>query len=153
MGFGGKTNFRKGGSWQSQRTLVPVENRTSPDGIVHRSRAECNRWNQLRLLHSGGMIRNLRREVKYKLEMCQSFDGVAVNIHIRSRKGNVRTYTADFVYDVMPGCDKFAEYGRPLADGWGEIIEDVKGFLEPAQELRMDVFEALYGVRVFINKV
>lgn len=152
-GFGGKFHGKKGGSWQEQRTIVPKENRTSTDGIVHRTRAECRRWNELRLLEQHGHIRNLRREVKYKLQRI-SDDGFGISI--KSRKGNVRTYTADFVYEVKYSSHLVEEYGKNTSPDdlmWWQIIEDVKGFLEPAQELRLDVFEALYCRKVYINKV
>jgi hypothetical protein len=158
-GFGGKTHFKKGGNFREQRTIVPKEERTSPDGIVHRTRAECKRWNSLRLLEQHGHIRNLRREVPYPLDVILSKatsgqDCIRVTVKSRGtekRNGIVRRYTADFVYETR-SQNRPAVERRDRGDGWWEVIEDIKGFLDPAQELRLDVFEALYGVRVFINK-
>ncbi len=148
----GKFHRNKGGNWQSQRTIVSKDARTSPDGIVHRTGAECKRWCALLLLQQGGHIRNLRREVKYRLEMFVNLKGYEEEkIAITSMKGNVRTYTADFVYDTRNN-DIPPECRGVIEDGWFEVIEDIKGFLEPVQELRLDIFAAFYGRRVFINK-
>lgn len=54
------------------------------DGIKVDSQKEADRWGQLRLLEAAGEIRNLRRQVRYKL--------IVNNILIT-------TYVCDFTYE------------------------------------------------------
>lgn len=146
---------QRGKAWHQQRKVVPAEERTGADGIKHRTRSELKRWNELNMLVAAGTVRNLRREVKYELA---TPDGEIV---VTSRKGNVRSYTADFVYEkweTAPRPDPTIEQREMFASDdapqgrWVEIVEDVKGFLDPAQELRINVFEALTGKRVYLSK-
>lgn len=155
----GKTHFKKGASWTSQRTIVPKEERTSPDGIVHRSRAEMKRWNHLLLLQGEGHIRNLKREVRFKIErFIENPDVLKPPIHLALKimgSDRVRTYTADFVYQRRHHAKPPGNAIVQEEDGifWAMVIEDVKGFMTPEQQIRMEVFEMLYGCTLFINKV
>lgn len=45
------------------------------DGFVFDSKAEAQRWQQLKLLERVGQIGNLRRQVKYVLIPAQKIDG------------------------------------------------------------------------------
>ena len=74
---------------------------TSADGISHASKKQSMRWVLLRQLEREGKIRNLRREVTYRLE---------VNGQL------ICKYIADHVY-VVVGY-------RPFQDV--EVVEDVK---------------------------
>jgi len=134
----GRIHHRKGAHWTMQRTVVPKEERTSPDGILHRTKAECTRWNRLKWLEAQGLIIDLHREIRLPL---QSPDGKIVIRGIES--GRVLTYTPDFIY--MRRLDDSSD--------WTRIYEDIKGFMTDTQKLRLAVFEALYGVKVFVNKV
>lgn len=53
---------------------------TTVDGIKFASKKEAKRWQELKLLEKAGHITNLKRQVRYKLQM-------------------ETVYVADFVYD------------------------------------------------------
>lgn len=80
--------------------------RTS-DGIIHDSQKEANRWQELKLMEKAGLIKDLKRQVKFTLIPAQytSLNG--------KRKLVEREcyYKADFVYQ---------EDGQT-------VVEDVKG--------------------------
>lgn len=70
------------------RALLPKQNKyrakpTVIDGIRFPSKAEANRWTQLRLLQMAGAISNLKRQVRFPL-------------HVNGEL--VCTYIADFTY-------------------------------------------------------
>lgn len=141
--MGGRFQAKKGQSWHKQRTHAPASERTSPDGVVHRTNAEKRRWNQLRLFEHAGHIRNLRRQVRYYLRWK---DANGVEREILSETGKCCYYTADFVYDKRGAKFGSGEYQ------WNEIIEDLKGYFDREGHFRISVFEAIYGVKVFIYK-
>lgn len=57
---------------------------TTVDGIKFASKKEAKRWQELKLLEKAGHITNLKRQVRYKLQM-------------------ETVYVADFVYDWTYG--------------------------------------------------
>lgn len=121
------------------------EDRTSSDGILHASKAEMARWNQLLTLQAAGRIRNLCRQVSYKLERD--------DIKILTPTGMVMKYRPDFVYDRPPG-DSIGFYPQSFIhpDGWFEVIEDHKGWQDKAGEMRIAVFEGLHKKKVHIHR-
>lgn len=74
------------------------------DGIRFQSKREARRWSALLLLQRGGVITDLRRQVKFSLH---GRDGP-----ILTPTGRKSHYVADFVY---------TEKGA-------EVVEDAKGF-------------------------
>ncbi len=123
------------GHWASKFKRASATDCTSPDGIAHASAAQMRRWIVLRLWQSQGIIRNLRREVNYPLVIDDRRS-------IKTRSGKrVRCYRADHVYE------REAVRGN---NDWREIIEDVKGFLTDASELKIRAFEAIYETNVLI---
>lgn len=95
--------------------------RTLLDGILFDSKKEASRYGQLKLGELGGVVRNLRVQVPYKLK---------VNGQL------ICTYRADFVYE-----DKF---GR----NWKEIVEDVKGVKTRDYVLKRKLMKAIYGIEI-----
>jgi hypothetical protein len=89
------------------------------DGQRFDSKKEANRWAELRLMEKAGLIRALRRQVKFPL---------TVNGHL------VCTYIADFVYEDV-------EKGR-------EIVEDAKGVRTPAYRIKRELILALRGIKI-----
>ena len=155
----GRFHARRGQSWLSQRTIVPVEERTSGDGAQHRSKAERHRWGKLKLLEQAGVIRNLHREVTFPLQR-ELPDGE--QLVIRSLKsGRPLTYTLDFVYErrvvpLVPAAGDQLDLTDLVGAGdpqptWEWVLEDWKGYLDETQKLRIATFQALYGVKVFLN--
>ena len=93
------------------------------DGIKFDSMSEARRWGELRLLEKAGEIRNLKRQVRIKLE---GRDG-PIRFHSSNRQA---VYVADFVYE-----------DRRL--GWAEVIEDKKGFATPEYKLKRAILSAM----------
>lgn len=121
-------------TWHQQFKRKPKEQRTSPDGITHDSTSEMHRWCKLQFDERLGLIRNLRRQVAYPLQID---DQRAV----KTPTGRIAKYTADFVFE------------RKAPDGtWHEVIEDSKGYMDKVAELRIAVFEAIYQKKVEIYK-
>lgn len=105
-----KKGFRKFGN-------IPVEY----DGIRFDSQREMARYAALRLLEKGGVIRDLRHQVRIPLH---GRDGP-----IRFQPSNrIAVYVADFVYfDVPKGV---------------EVVEDSKGYPTPEYKLKRAILAA-----------
>lgn len=117
------------GAWHGQFKRTPKAARTDRDGVVHDSKSEMQRWEQLKLWLLAGEISNLRRQVRHELRLP---DGTP----IKSPKGRVYSYTSDF------------EYTRN-----GEhIIEDHKGYWDKFSQFKISVFQAITGKKVTISK-
>lgn len=123
---------RKGQKWTAQRTIKPKADRTSADGVTHASASEMRRWNTLVMLQAQGIIKDLRRQVRFPL-----FCGDAP---ILTPSGRQAVYTPDFIYL------------RNIDGVWIRVIEDHKGFMDPLAQFRIAVFEAAYKVKVTITK-
>lgn len=105
-------------------------------GTLFRSGKEAKRWISLRGQESAGIIRGLRRQVRYPLCTVRQ-DGLIAT---------VCNYVADFVYEE-----------QPAAGGWVEVVEDTKpggtmmkkGKARPFREeiylLKRKWFAAQYG--------
>jgi len=117
---------------RNKYNVAPKEQRTARDGTVFDSKAELNRYEDLKLWQLSGDIRNLKRQVEYKLVV----NGVLIG-----------KYTADFDYEKKHGV-RGLEY--VTHDNWIEVTEDVKGAMTRAAALRIKLFEALYGRKVNI---
>lgn len=93
--------------------------RTDVDGHSFPSKAEANRYLQLKLLLSGKKIRDLEIQPRFPLVV----NGVKIT-----------TYIADFRYvDIEKGL---------------MIIEDVKGVRTEGYVLKKKLTEALYGIEI-----
>lgn len=94
----------------------------TPDGMFH-SKAEYERWCDLKLLQLGGKIYNLKRQVAYPIEI----HGVTVCVWI-----------ADYVYNDFATGE--------------EIVEDCKGHMTDVFKLKRKLVEAQYGFRILLTK-
>lgn len=93
----------------------------TPDGKFD-SKAEYERWCDLKLLQLGGKIFNLRRQVAYPIEI----NGIHVCVWI-----------ADYVYtDFQTGK---------------EIAEDLKGISTDVFKLKRKMVEAYYGFKILVT--
>ncbi len=111
------------------------ERRTSADGIVFDSLSELKRWDELRLLERAGEIRELRRQVRFPLEI----NGRPILIRSpRYMAGRRCSYAPDFTY-----------YDAQFPDIL--TVEEHKGVWTDAARLRVAVAEAVYGFRVFLT--
>lgn len=101
------------------------------------SRKEARRWQELRLLQRAGMIRDLRRQVKFELvPEHRAPDTIGPRGGVK--KGRVieraRYYTADFVY-VDAKTDKM-------------VVEDVKGYKTDVYKLKRAIMLDRFGIRI-----
>lgn len=113
---------------------------TTPDGIVHDSKKEAMRWNELCLLEKAGEISNLRRQVPFELIPTQ------YETFKRFGKGGKRledgkrciersvVYIADFTYTD----NKDGEY----------IVEDCKGKRTKEYILKRKLLLQNFGIRI-----
>lgn len=97
----------------------------SHDGVEHASRKQSVRWVLLTQQQRLGEIRNLRREVPYRLE---------VNGQL------ICKYVADHVYE------------EPIDEiGWAEVVEDVKSDItrkNRAYRIKVKLLKALLGIEI-----
>jgi hypothetical protein len=119
-------------SWHAKMRIAPAAERTSADGIVFHSRGEMRRWAELQLLERGRVITDLKRQVRFALKRPDS-DIAAVT----TATGKVATFTLDFLY-------------RDVASGL-LVYEDWKGYRTRESQLRIALFENLYGVKVVLS--
>ena len=89
------------------------------DNIRFDSTAEGHRYEELRRMERAGVIRNLRLQVRYPIE---------INDHL------VTTYVADFVYYDT-------ECGH-------EVVEDMKGMLTDVFKLKQKLMRAVHGIEI-----
>lgn len=121
---------------------APLSARTSRDGLVFHSKAEKDRWEELRKYEEAGLIRNLRRQVSYDLYSVDLATGKAVPIKTRSigyPNGRACRYTLDFLYEQKHG-------GK-----WTIIYEEYKGVDDPVSRLRRSILEAMLQVVITIT--
>lgn len=96
------------------------------------SKGEWNRWKHLLELEKLGLIRNLRRQVRYDIE---------------HNGESICAYVADFVYEAK---DIFLHNGVQII-GWSEVVEDFKGkIITPEFNLKRKLMKAFFGVTVII---
>ena len=98
---------------------------TEIEGIRFDSRAEANRWQELKLLERAGLIRDLQRQVTYELIPGVKFEGAL-------RRQPALRLIVDFTYTER---DKL-------------ILEDVKGVVTPMFTLKRHILKALFGLDV-----
>lgn len=94
---------------------------TEVDGIRFPSKREAKRWTELKILEQKGHIKNLKRQVRFPIEV----NGTVVC-----------TYIADFVYD--------------WAHGDGTVVEDSKpvAIATPVFKLKSKLMRAVHGIEV-----
>lgn len=118
------------------------------DGILHDSRKEAFRWQQLLLLERAGEITDLKRQVEFILIPDQREPSTEV-YRKGEKKGMPKEgkllerkvfYVADFVYyDTRTG---------------EKVVEDVKGYRDPSSAgyakfvLKRKMMLWLYGIRI-----
>lgn len=119
---------------------------TEQDGIKFASEGELARWNFLRMMEAEGKIKDLRRQIRFKLEVNDIL---------------ICTYIADHGY-VVVGADLIQEFYREeLPNGrmragvrWREheTIEDFKGMETPEFKLKKKMMLAIHKIDIKIVK-
>lgn len=105
-------NPRRSSKYNSKKILV--------DGIKFDSKAEANRYLELKLLEKSGEISDLRLQPKYELQ-----EGFAY----RGKRIRSITYIADFAYTSKSG---------------EKIVEDVKGMKTDVYQMKRKLFLKKY---------
>lgn len=116
--------------------------KTSYNGIVFDSKKEAVRYSELLLMERGGIISDLRRQVKYILIPAQYEPSTEVykkGIHKgEPKRGKLLekecSYIADFVYyDKEKGV---------------EVVEDTKGFRTKEYVIKRKLMLLVHGIRI-----
>lgn len=107
-------------SWRASKFHAK---KTTVDGITFDSRKEADRYLTLNAMEKEGLIRNLRRQVRYELVPAFDVDG---------RHYRPVFYVADFVY---------VEDGK-------EVVEDVKGMRTDVYKIKNKLFARRYGMNI-----
>jgi hypothetical protein len=90
------------------------------DGIRFASKGESTRWHELKLMERAGLIVELDRQRRFRL-----------NAEGGQKVGE---YVADFTYRQRPGMQF--------------VVEDYKGFPTPLYLWKRRHFEAQYGIKI-----
>lgn len=123
--------------------LALLDTKPAERADFFRSRREAKRWIALKQEERfGGVIRNMRRQVKFKLHATRP-DGTRVH---------VCSYIADFVYErkvggVPAGRSDIAGMVAVTDETWWEVIEDSKGHRTDLYRLKKLWLEAEYFPR------
>ena len=110
--------FKKSSKFGAKKTIV--------DGITFDSKWESERYGQLKAMERGGIVTDLKLQVKY--------DIVINDIKICK-------YIADFVYKEESSDGKIRE-----------IVEDAKGFETPEFKLKKKLMKAVHGIDIYLSK-
>lgn len=101
---------------------------TELDGIKFHSKKEALRYSQLKLYEKGGLIANLRLQVKYEL---------IPKLVINGKTERAISYVADFVYiDTV--------YSN-------EVVEDVKGMMTDVFKLKYRLMKLIHNIDIKIT--
>lgn len=120
-------------SWKGPKQNKYGSSKVEVDGIVFDSRREANRYNQLILLERAGIIRDLRRQVKYVLIPTQ-YSKTEFNKNKTPKVIEKEcAYYADFVY-----IDEFG----------AEHVEDTKGMKTKDYIIKRKLMLHVHGIRI-----
>lgn len=103
--------------WGRQRMRKYHNRKVVVDGIVFDSMKEANRWKELKVLERAGQVRDLQRQVKFRLIPAQREWTDETTATGKPKKGKLLehecSYIADFTYKNRYGL---------------LVVEDVKGY-------------------------
>ena len=105
-------------------------NKVVYDGVEHSTKKQGLRWVVLRQWEREGKIKNLRREVPYRLEV----NGVLVC-----------KYVADHVYEIFRKLEHIG------ISGWDVVVEDVKSPItrkNRAYRIKVKLMRAIHGIDI-----
>ena len=106
------------------------------DGIKFDSVKEYGRWVELKRLEQTGVIRDLKRQVKFELVPAQ-YEPYIITATGKRKRGRIIerpvTYIADFVYTDFNGQ---------------AVVEDAKGFKTEAYKIKRKLMLERHGIRV-----
>lgn len=108
-------NSNKQSKYHNKKTIV--------DGIKFDSKKESKRYNQLKLLENLGIIKKLKRQVKFELQPSFKFEDKTIK---------AINYIADFTYYEN---DKL-------------VVEDTKGMRTEVYKIKKKMFMYKYGIDI-----
>ena len=131
--------------WTGNFKRKPKEERTSPDGIVHDSFGEMQRWCRLQLMQREGYITELERQVSMPLVLPNGLPVLSLKKVKRSKKtkrlnesgGTIINFKLDFRYKDADGA---------------VVYEEFKGHMDEEAALKLAVVQAIYGIQISICK-
>lgn len=133
-----RVNDAPAGAWHSNFKVAPKARRINADGEKFDSRAEMVRFNQLRTLERGGVIKDLKRQQEFPLVL-------PGGVPVRTPTGRTMKIRVDFTY---------LERHKDGPWNWQLTWEEAKpGFYDPRSELKIAVAEAIYGNDIFGGKI
>ena len=97
--------------------------KTEVDGIKFDSQKEANHYLELKLLERQGIIKDLRRQVRFELQPSYKKNGKTIK---------AISYVADFTYNQDNKL----------------IVEDTKGFRTEVYKLKKKLFEHKYDLEI-----
>lgn len=103
--------------------------KTEVDGIVFDSKHEAMRWIELKYMERAGLIRDLKRQVKFCL--VPTIEGEGKKIRQRAVY-----YVADF------------EYWEKNYDCWKHVVEDAKGVRTDVYKLKKKLMLWRHGIEI-----
>lgn len=103
--------------------------KTEVDGIVFDSKHEAMRWIELKYMERAGLIRDLKRQVKFCLVPTLEGEGKKI-------KQRAVYYLADF------------EYWEKTADCWKHVVEDAKGVRTDVYKLKKKLMLWRHGIEI-----
>ena len=103
--------------------------KTEIDGIVFDSKHEAHRWVELKYMERAGLIKELKRQVRYCLIPTIEGDG-------RKVVQRAVYYVADFTYYEKAG------------DRWKCVVEDAKGVRTDVYKIKKKLMRWRYGIEI-----
>ena len=103
--------------------------KTKVDGILFDSKHEAMRWIELKYMERVGLIKDLKRQVKFCLVPTIEGEGKKV-------KQRAVYYVADF------------EYWEKATDCWKHVVEDAKGVRTDVYKLKKKLMLWRHGIEI-----
>ena len=119
-----KCIFKKESKYHSSKVQV--------GGLVFDSKREAARWQELKLLEKAGEIRELKRQVRFRLIPSQYLPS--------GRRERPVDYIADFTYRHRVRSEEM--------DEWAVVVEDTKGLKTKDYIIKRKLMYQRFGVEI-----
>lgn len=130
--------YKKGSKYHNKKTY-------SSDGVLHDSKREATRWEELRILQRAGKISELDRQVRYELIPAQYDEIYTGEIYQRGEhKGEPKMKRVC----VEKACEYVADFVYKDHDTGLTVVEDTKGFKTPEYILKRKLMLYTFGIRI-----
>ena len=109
------------------------------EGMSFDSKRELKRWKELLLLQEAGVIRDLKRQVKFEIVPTQY-----ESYERKSKKGKL---LKPGVYAAEKSVNYYADFTYYTQDG-EYVVEDAKGYRTQAYIIKRKLMLYLHGIRI-----